>query len=207
MAKLSDSLRKKIKDLYMQGCGKEDIFNRVLDEALKELKYQDVVWRCIISIISRIASKKYPISEFDVSNYTDTINKLDGLTPKQFEIETSWIAKEILEKNGFTKVVDANGNKDLKFNNPPFDFFGCKDDFPYIIEYKGSKNNFSGIRPDQRQRQLRILDEIDALKSTLIQINFKQEKYRILYDDQIDDCYPAIEIPMDSIKDWIRSKL
>jgi hypothetical protein len=207
MPKLSEPLRKKIKNLYSEGYRKEKIFNLVHDEALKEIEYEDEVWRCINRIVSDAVLKKYPLIEFDASKYSETIRQLETYTPKEFEIKTSWIAKEILEMNNFKKVEDANGSNDLKFNNPPFDFFGFKNGNPHIIEYKGRKDNFARSQKDQRQRQIRILDELNTLKSALIQINFQKEKYRILYDEQIDNCYPAFDTPMDSIKDWITSRL
>jgi hypothetical protein len=208
MPRLSDKLRLKIQKLFLENHGKVEIYDIVLNEALKEVTFQDEVWRCVNSTITSIVDQKYPLIKSDFSEYRNLIKELvKKKNNKVFESETSPIAKDILRDSGFTQIEDANGNKEMKFNNPPFDFFGYKNDSPYIIEYKGNKDKFSGIAPDQRRRQLRIMDEINKLNSALIQINFKQEKFRILYNEQIDVLYPSFEIPMDSIVTWLRRKL
>ena len=208
MPNLSKPLREKIKKLSIENHSKIDIYNIVLDEALQDVTFQDEVWRCVNQTITRVVEEKYPLMDYDFSVYRNLIKQLvKKKNNKIFESETSPIANKILMENGFTRIEYANGNKDMRFNNPPFDFFGFKNDSPYIIEYKGNKDSLKGIPQDQRKRQLRIIEEIKGLNSALIQINFKTEKYRILYNDQIDILYPAFEIPMDTIFNWLKRKI
>ena len=206
MAKLIKPLRKNIHKLYFEGYKIEDIFNAVFKEAIRQVKTEEEVWKCIQAIIRNANQSKYLPKEFDSKKYFDDAQYLKSLKPKEFELETSPFAKDILityEK--FDQIIDAN--QQLNFNNPPFDFLGKKNGTQYLIEYKGRFNQFGGIGKDQRRRQHRIIDKIESLKSALIQINFRDQEYKILYDSQIDDCYPDKEIPMDNIIKWIKSHL
>jgi hypothetical protein len=208
MAKLLPKLRKRIKKLFLDKHDKVEIYEIVLEDALKEVNFQDEAWRCINQTITSVVDKRFPPIEFDGSEYRGMIDDLiKKKQNKEFEKKTMFIAKKLLKENGFKQIEDANGNKDMGFNNPPFDLFAFKNNFPYIIEYKGNKNKLNKIGPDQRSRQLRIIDKIEVLNSALIQINYKSDKYRILYNEEIDILYPAFQIPMDSIISWIKKKI
>jgi hypothetical protein len=206
MTKFLPPLKKKIRKLRSENYEIEEIFNIVLEEALEQVDSHEEAWKCVQANITSFNTRKYAPKQFDATKYLDDVQYLKSLKPKKFEEETIPFAKDILKKyENFDQISDAN--QQLNFNNPPFDFFGFKNGSPHIIEYKGRYKQFGAIRKGQRQRQHRILENVKSLKSALIQINFREQEYKILYDNQIDDCYPAKEIPMDSIINWIRSKL
>jgi len=116
------------------------------------------------------------------------------------------IVTDILEKHeNFTKI--KNVNNVLGFTNPPFDFFGFKNGKPYMIEFKGSLNNFNAPGETQKRRLKELLERIEDLNIALIQIKLKKSEYRIFYNDEMNLFFDGKQMPLEPVVNWLRLQM
>lgn len=99
--------------------------------------------------------KPKPVGKpFDTGKYTDIINSLEkNMSEIKFERLSEVVVPDILQNyEGFSRII-----KGPDFRGTPFDFFGYKNDQPYIIEYKGSLNSFNTPGETQKRRLQEVL--------------------------------------------------
>jgi hypothetical protein len=116
-AKLPEGLREKVKELYQQGHGKEEVFRLVKSEGLLYLKTEDELMRCLKSLKgkARLEPPRPPTppppkpKEFDTKPFKSALEGVTENTPgNELEAVCRDIAKYVLEKyEGFQKVVDG----------------------------------------------------------------------------------------------------
>jgi hypothetical protein len=146
-----------------------------------------------------------PIAKhFDAKGYANTIDKLDeNMSELEFERLSEVVVPDILENyENFTGVI-----KGPDFRGTPFDFFGFKQGNPYIIEFKGSLNNFNTPGETPKRRLQEILTQIEGLHIVLLQVKLKEAQYRIFYDKEMDLLFEGKPAPLVSIIEWIRTKM
>ena len=142
--------------------------------------------------------------QFDAKGYTKTIEKLDkNMSELEFERLSEVVVPDILENyENFTGVI-----KGPDFKGTPFDFFGFKQGNPYIIEFKGSLNNFNTPDETQKRRLQEILTQIEGLHIVLLQVKLKESQYRIFYDEEMDLLFKGKLAPLESIIEWIKTRI
>ena len=142
--------------------------------------------------------------QFDVKGYTKTIEKLDkNMSELEFERLSEVVVPDILENyENFTGVI-----KGPDFKGTPFDFFGFKQGNPYIIEFKGSLNNFNTPDETQKRRLQEILTQIEGLHIVLLQVKLNESQYRIFYDEEMDLLFKGKLAPLESIIEWIKTRI
>ena len=121
----------------------------------------------------------------------------------EFEKLSEVVVYDILEKyENFNGVI-----KGPAYRGTPFDFFGFKEGNPYLIEFKGSLHNFNTPGEAQKRRLQEILSQIEGLHIVLLQVKLIEAKYRIFYDEEMELLFKGKPAPIESIIEWIRSKL
>jgi len=222
MAKLilPKSLRDKIFDLFEQGGSTVEIFDSVFDEAKKYVDSNEQLARCISSIKGKHTIKtgakkprtvrNYSVpgrKKFDAEPHFGVISRLNENTPgKEFEELCHEIVIDILQNyEGFDRVEDAN--TDPGFTNPPFDFLGFKDGAPYIVEFKGSLNNFNSPGETQKRRLKELLERIEELNIALIQVKLRKLEYRIFYNDEMNLFFDGKQMPLEPVEEWLRLRI
>jgi hypothetical protein len=142
--------------------------------------------------------------EFDNSGYQNLINSLsENMAELEFERRTEVVVYDILENYENFRGVEKGPN----FRGTPFDFFGYKNDLPYIIEYKSSLNNFNTPGETQKRRLKEILNEIAELNIALLQVKLSKGQYRILYDEELKRILDTKKAPIEPIIDWIKDRI
>ena len=125
---------------------------------------------------------------------------------KDFEKACLPIVTDILlNYEGFTGLVDSNNVKG--FHNPPFDFFGLKNGRPFIIEFKGSLENFNSPGETQKRRMQELLAKVDGLNISLLQVKLRRGKYRILYNQDLNLLFDGREVPLGPVISWIEDRI
>ena len=121
--------------------------------------------------------------DFDNSKYLNIIERLDeNMSELEFESLTEVVVPDILENyENFSGIL-----KGPDFRGTPFDFFGFKKGKPYIIEFKGSLNNFNTPGETQKRRLQEILSKVNGLRIALLQVKLKKAQYRIFYDEEME---------------------
>ena len=142
--------------------------------------------------------------QFENSKYSDVISILDeNMSELEFERLTEVVVPDILENyEDFTEVI-----KGPNFRGTPFDFFGYKDEKPFIIEFKGSLNSFNTPGETQKRRLQEILEQIDGLHIALLQVKLKKSQYRIFYDKEMEILFKGPLTPIEPIVQWINNKI
>jgi len=142
--------------------------------------------------------------KFDCTPYQDLFERLgDGVAGMQFERATAVIVQDILENyEGFRNVRKGPGHW-----GTPFDFFGFKDGYPYIIEYKGSRKSFNAPGETQKRRLQEVLSLIKGLKVALLQVKIADCQYRILYHEQVQAFFQERRAPLEPIIAWIKEQI
>lgn len=148
--------------------------------------------------------QKPTAKQFDAKGYAKSIEKLDKNMPElEFERISEVVVQDILENyEDFTGVI-----KGPDFKGTPFDFFGFKQMKPYIIEFKGSLNNFNTPGETQKRRLQEILTQIEGLHVALLQVKLKQAQYRIFYDKEMNLLFEGKHAPLEPIIEWIRTRM
>lgn len=142
--------------------------------------------------------------EFNNSKYQDLISRLsENMAELEFEKKTGVVVYDILENYENFKSVEKGPN----FRGTPFDFFGYKNDLPYIIEYKGSLKSFNIPGETQKRRLKEILNEIPELNIALLQVKLSKGHYRILYDEELKRILDTKKAPIEPIINWIKERI
>jgi len=148
---------------------------------------------------------KRPIpKEFDISIYQKVLSNLkENMAELKFEQQSEVLVPYILENyEGFEKI-----EKGPNFRGTPFDFFGFKNGIPYIIEFKGSLNNFNSPGETQKRRLQEILNQIEKLGVVLIQVKINKSQYRIFYDEEMDILFQGEKVPLEPVIDWVEKRI
>ena len=142
--------------------------------------------------------------EFDISNYQKVLSNLkENMAELKFEQQSEVLVPYILENyEGFEKI-----EKGPNFRGTPFDFFGFKNGVPYIIEFKGSLNNFNSPGETQKRRLQEILDQVKNLGVVLIQVKINKSQYRIFYDEEMDILFQGEKAPLEPVIDWVKNRI
>ena len=174
----------------------------ICDDILKDLGMQ-------IFTDTHFKSKKTAIYRptpkiFDTIKYQGLINSLSENMPElEFERQCEPIVYDILQNYEKLRKIEKGPN----FIGTPFDFFGFKDDVPYIIEFKGSLYNFNTPGQTQKRRMKKILEQIKGLGIVLLQVKLKKSQYRIFYNDDMNILFQGKEAPIEPIVDWINTRI
>jgi len=217
---LPKNIREKIIKLFQTGSSSLEVFDSIYDEAIGYVNSDSQLSICI----TRIKSKEIPSKDietksnsetvsppkpkdFDASKYQDIINSLSKfMQGKEFEEACRDIVIDILENyEQFKRIIDANAAKG--FHNPPFDFLAFKNDLPYLIEFKGSLENFNSPGETQKRRMKELLNKIEGLNVALIQVKLKRSQYRILYNEEMDLLFDGKPFPIEPIINWIEKNI
>jgi hypothetical protein len=209
-AKLPKQLRERIKLLFRQGHTNAEIYDLVKAEGEDYVDSGKELMRCIIAIKGKLkdaasVSKGLPKPKsFDAEKHKEVISKIyQGMPGKELEDLCRDIVVDILlNYEGFEGVIKG---PDLK--GTPFDFFGFKDGDPYVIEFKGSWNRFNLPFETQRIRLRELLERIDGLQGSLIQVSVNKEQYRILYNEALYNLFFYPRVPLKPVEDWIRERM
>ena len=151
-------------------------------------------------------SKKTAISRptpkiFDTIKYQGLINSLsENMAELEFERQCEPIVYDILQNYEKFRKIEKGPN----FIGTPFDFFGFKDDVPYIIEFKGSLHNFNTPGETQKRRMKELLKRIKGLRVALLQVKLKKSQYRIFYNDDMNILFNSKEAPIEPIVHWVK---
>lgn len=154
-------------------------------------------------------SKKTAISRptprtFDTTRHYDLINSLsEDMKGLEFERLCKPIVYDILQNYEKFRKIEKGPN----FIGTPFDFFGFKDDIPYIIEFKGSLHNFNSPGGIQKRRMKELLKRIKGLRVALLQVKLRKSQYRIFYNDDMNILFHSKEAPIEPIVDWINMRV
>ena len=213
---LPTTLRSKIIELFNGGMSSLDVHDQVYEEALQYVSFDDQLFRCISRLkreaTIRPGEKKdpEPVSivppkhkTFDNTKYQNLINSLsETMLGKDFEKACHPIVTDILTNyEGFTSIIDSNDV--TGFHNPPFDFLAFKDGNPFIIEFKGSLENFNSPGETQKRRMQELLERIKDLNIALLQVKLRKGQYRILCNREMDLLFDGREIPLEPVVAWI----
>lgn len=216
---LPDDLRNRIRELFDKGHSTIEIFDFVIDESVKYVDSHEQLTRCISAIIrkrspekqignSNQTDKQIPeIRHFDNSKYSHIIESLtEHMNGKEFENSCEEIVTDILERHeNFTNIENVNNVSG--FTNPPFDFFGLKKGRPYVIEFKGSLNNFNSPGETQKRRLKELLERIEELNIALIQVKLRKSEYRIFYNDEMNLFFDGKQMPLEPVEEWLRLRI
>lgn len=214
---LSKDTRQKIQDLFQEGHSSLKVFDSIYDEAIVHVDSDAQLSKYIARIKVGVApleeveieKKSENISppkpkDFDSSKYREVINSLSkSMQEKEFEEACKDIVIDILENyEKFETIIDANIAKE--FYNPPFDFLAFKDNLPYIIEFKGSLDNFNSPKETQKRRLKELLKKIEGLNVVLLQVKLKRSQYRILYNEEMNLLFDGNPFPIEPINNIIK---
>jgi hypothetical protein len=217
---LPKEIREKIINLFQSGYSSLEVFDTIFDEAIVHIDSDAQLSRSIAAIKGKVSapadvkvkkkSATIPppnVKEFDASKYQDVINSLStSMHEKEFEQACKEIVIDILENyEHFEGIIDSNIAKD--FHNPPFDFLAFKNDLPYLIEFKGSLENFNSPGETQKRRLKEVLNKIEGLNVALIQVKLKKSQYRILYNEEMDLLFDGKPLPIEPIINWIEKNI
>jgi len=217
---LPKHLKEKIIQLFEQDHSAIEIFDLVCSEALSYVDSHEQLSKCISAVLRSSPSlsnsskinpeKDYAVpkpKKFDVTRHKSIIRELnENMQEKEFENACHKIVMDILTNyEGFEDIEDVN--KAPGFTNPPFDFFAFKDGSPYMIEFKGSLNNFNAPGEAQKRRLKELLDRIEGLSVALLQVKLKKGEYRIFYDNEMTLFFDGYKMPIGPIEKWIRTRL
>jgi hypothetical protein len=217
---LPEPLRLKIIEFYQEGMSSLDIYDLVYEDTLKHVSSEKQLSKCLSSLkgkatflsgekketkTSSILPPKQKI--FDNTKHLNIISSLsESILGKDFEKLCHPIVIDILTNyEGFTDIIDSN-NVD-SFHNPPFDFFGFRDGKPFIIEFKGSLENFNSPGETQKRRMQELLSRVKDLNIALLQVKVRKGQYRILCNQEMDLLFDGREIPLDPVIDWLLERI
>ena len=149
-------------------------------------------------------AKRPSPKKFDSTKYKKIIEKLHlNMSELEFERKSEIVVPDILENyEGFRRV-----EKGPDFRGTPFDFLGFKESIPYIIEYKGSLNNYNTPGETQKRRLQEILKKINGLHVTLLQVKLLKSQYRIFYDEEMDLLFRGKQAPIEPIVSWLKERI
>ena len=149
-------------------------------------------------------TKRPTPKEFDISNFQKVLSNLkENMAELKFEQQSEVLVPYILENyEGFEKI-----EKGPNFRGTPFDFFGFKNGIPYIIEFKGSLNNFNSPGETQKRRLQEILNQVEKLGVVLIQVKINKSQYRIFYDEEMDILFQGEKAPLEPVIDWVKNRV
>ncbi|MDM8539218.1 hypothetical protein QUF70_20885, partial [Desulfobacterales bacterium HSG17] len=80
-------------------------------------------------------------------------------------------------------------------------------DKPYMIEFKGSLNNFNAPGETQKKRLKELLERIEELHIALIQIKLNKSEYRIFYNDEMNLFFDGKQMPLEPVEEWLRHQI
>lgn len=213
-------LIEEITRLHNQGFSSIEIFDAIQEEAQEYVESDTQLARCISAIGGKATSrtvaaqatpkkvKSIPLPKpFDATKYKDRISTLKEETDlKKIEASCKPIVLDILEnEEGFRAVQDVN--QVPGFTNPPFDFFGFKKGEPYLIEFKGSFNYFHAPGETQKKRLQKLLEKINGLHVSLLQVRLGKGEYRIFFDEEMSLFFDGPQMPLAPVEKWIREQL
>ncbi len=141
---------------------------------------------------------------FDISKYNDIIAGLHVNMP-ELEIEhlSEIVVPDILKNYEGFGFVEKGPN----FRGTPFDFFGIKNQMPYIIEYKASLNNFNSPGETQKRRIQEVLKIVDGLHISLLQVKLSKGEYRIFSNEEMDFLFHGRKAKLEPIIEWIKERV
>jgi hypothetical protein len=210
--KLSDTLVEKIRTLRTQGFSINMILDTIQEEATSYVDSKSQLVKCIQAIIKNTAEQKWQdLPEAIFKEHYEKIEELKKkLSPKTFEETSEPVVWALLKHEGFQNRLNAN--KKSGYPNPPFDFFAYRDGEPYMIEYKGSLENFNSPGETQKRRlqELRKKYRPHNLHVALLQVGFQRGKtgeYRLLIDGEMDHLFAGDQVPLDKLEEWIEDQL
>lgn len=217
---LPDYLRIKIMTLFEQGLSSVDVNDKIHDKAMLFVESEEQLVKCIASLKGKVTlglnkAKILPFEKltipcrknFDIKRHKSITKQLSkDMKGKKFENLCEPLVIDILNNyEGFKKIEHANDASG--FHNPPFDFFAFKGKKPYIIEFKGSIDNFHGPSESQKRRMKELLDSVKGLNIALLQVKISTGEYRIFYNRQMDLFFDGGMASVEPIAEWIRNKL
>lgn len=217
---LPESLREKIANLFERGLSSVDIFDAVIDESRPYVKSHEQLLRCLTSIKGKVTLKrktektaqvkKFYVpkpKKFDIYKHQGIVRQLSSnMIEKKFENLCEDIVIDILENyEGFKNI--ENANKAPNFHNPPFDFFAFKGNKPFVIEFKGSLNNYHPPGETQKRRLKELLERIRGLNIALLQLKLNTAEYRIFYNDDMNLFFDGKKVSINPVVKWIETKL
>lgn len=216
---LPDNLRNRIRELSDKGHSTIEIFDFVIHESAKYVDSHEQLTRYISAITRRRSPEKQignsdqtdrqipEIRPFDNRKYSHIIKSLtEHMNGKEFENSCEEIVRDILEKHeNFTDIENVNNVSG--FTNPPFDFFGLKNGRPYVIEFKGSLNNFNSPGETQKRRLKELLKRIEELNIALIQVKLRKSEYRIFYNDEMNLFFDGKQMPLEPVEEWLKIRI
>lgn len=217
---LPHALREKIISLFKEGLSSVEVFDAIIDEATQYVDSYEQLVMCIASLKGKIALRKAgeepnenpeisiprPI-KFDVNRHQGIIEQLSTtMMEKAFENLCQDIILDILKNyEGFSGIENANAA--AGFHNPPFDFFAFKDSMPYIIETKSSLNNFIAPGETQKRRLKEVMDAVEGLNISILQIRLNSGEYRIFYNEETDQFFDGRRVPVEPVVAWLKMKI
>lgn len=142
--------------------------------------------------------------DFDSSEFNGELRNLTKeMGNRKIENQTEFLVPYILEKyEEFEKVERC------PYRGGPFDYIGFKNNIPYIIEYKGSLDNFHTPKKTQKRRLQEVLEQFDNLEIVLLQVNINTSQYRIFYTEQMMEfLFKGKEMPLKPIIDWLKDRI
>jgi len=142
--------------------------------------------------------------KFNISKHKKIIESLsENMDEIKFEKLCEPIVFDILENyEGFEEI-----EKGPEIRGTPFDFLGCKEGNPFIIEFKGSLNRFNSPGETQKRRMQEILKHIKGLNIALLQVKLKKAEYRVFYSEDMNILFNGGKAPIKPIVDWIKKRL
>jgi hypothetical protein len=217
---LPKTLIEEIKNLASQGYSSMEIFDAVQEKARKVVASEAQLARCISGIRGRVnpktdnpqATPEKSISiplpmAFDTAKYQDLISTLKEETNfVQFEKGCLDVVLDILTNYvGFRDIEVATNI--FGYSNPPFDFFGYKDEKPYLIEFKGSLSHFHGPKETQKRKLQELRKKVKGLNLALLQVRLLNGDYRIFFEEQMDLFFDGPQRDLAPVVTWIKEKL
>ena len=217
---LPESLREKIANLFEQGLSSVEIYDAVIEVSKPYVKSHEQLMRCLSSIKGKVTLKrkrKKTIQvkrfnvprpkKFDVTHHQSTVRQLSSnMIGKKFENLCEDIVIDILKNYEGFKAIE-NANEAPNFHNPPFDFFAFKGIKPFVIEFKGSLNNFNAPGETQKRRLRELLKRIKGLNVGLLQVKLNTGEYRIFYNDDMNLFFDGKKVSINPVVKWIETKL
>jgi hypothetical protein len=217
---LPEQLRSTIIELFREGRSSLEVYDLVYQDAIRHVDSEGQLSRCIASLKGKAVPlsggneepKSAPVilpspKSFDTAKHQNIISSLsETMSGKDFEKACQPIVTDILMNyEGFTDIIDSNDVKG--FHNPPFDFLAFRGDKPFIIEFKGSLDNFNSPGETQKRRMLKILKRIKDLNIALLQVKLKKSQYRILYNRELELFFDGREAPLEPVVEWILDRI
>jgi hypothetical protein len=217
---LPESLREKIVNFFEQGFSSVEIYDAVIEESKPYVESHEQLMRCLSSLKGKAALKRkggktiqvkrFDVpkpKKFDISKHQAIVKKLrPDMIGTDFENQCEGIVIDILENyEGFKNT--ENANKAPHFHNPPFDFFAFKGSKPFVIEFKGSLDNYHPPGETQKRRLKELLRRIERLNIALLQVKLNAAEYRIFYNDAMNLFFDGKRVSINPVVQWIRTKL